>query len=727
MGTEYYAHSPGKNGEWHDLKEHLEGVAKRAREFAVPFGVGNVAYLAGLLHDVGKFSSTFQDYLRACHEAKMCNLPGPHRGPDHSSAGSVVAQVAWKNEDNELALGSTIAWPIAAHHAGLSDLTALEERLVRMAKDPLVGEAVKAAVSSMSGLQALLQSKPECAKLSGVLAREFFVRMLLSTLVDADRLDTEAWREPRKATKRLRGIPSMSALRQLVNSKQTELVAKAKPTEVNRARQEIYLNVLRHAPEEQGFFRLSVPTGGGKTRTSLSFAVHHAEFHGLRRVVFAMPYMTITEQVAAELRDIVGSDIVLEHHSGLEVEEDEDRQGNWAYLAAENWDAPVIVTTTVQLFESLFSNRPGKLRKIHRLAGAVIVLDEAQTLPVPSLDPILDVLSELVQRYNVSVVLSTATQPALDEQLGFPSLANVRELAPEPERYFRSLKRVRYENTTEVAWSWDRVAQEMRRADQVLCVVNTKKHARQLFQTLDDKTAVHLSTNMCPAHRRARFEEISARLEHKIPCRVVSTQLIEAGVDLDFPVVMRALGPLDSIVQAAGRCNREGSLPQPGRVVVFKPEEHTLPPGVYRVASQLGETLLQQGVDLDEPATFERYFGKLYRTLVERDARGIQALRERFNYPEVAEQFRMIADNTVPVVIQSYMPEKAKRALKKGISRGTMRTLQPYLVMVYEREVANYEGEGLIAPIEEGLWEWTGTYDPNLGIIVQRDVEQYQI
>jgi CRISPR-associated endonuclease/helicase Cas3 len=724
---EYYAHSPGVNGEWHLLRDHLEAVAKRAREFAGPFGAGDVAYLAGLLHDVGKFSSEFQRYLRACHEAKLHDLPGPSRGPDHSSAGSVVAQVAWKNEDSELALGSTVAWPIAAHHAGLSDLAALEERLVRMAKEPLVGEAVKTAGDSLSGLQSLLQSRPECADLSGSLAREFFVRMLLSTLVDADRLDTEAWRESGKATKRLKAFPSMSALRQVVGSKQTELVTKADPTEVNRARQEIYGNVLRHITEEQGFFRLSVPTGGGKTRTALSFAVHHAEFHGLRRIVFALPYMTITEQVAAELRDIVGSDTVLEHHSGLEVKEDEDRQGSWTYLAAENWDVPIIVTTTVQLFESLFSNRPGKLRKIHRLAGTVIVLDEAQTLPVPLLDPILDVLSELVQRYNVSVVLSTATQPALDEQLGFPSLANVRELAPEPERYFRRLKRVHYENTTEDVWSWDRVAQEMRRADQVLCVVNTKKHARQLFQALDDETAVHLSTNMCPAHRRERFNEIGRRLKDGISCRVVSTQLIEAGVDLDFPVVMRALGPLDSIVQAAGRCNREGTLPELGRVVIFKPEEHMLPRGVYKVAAQLGENLLQQGVNLDDPSTFGRYFGELYHTLVERDARGIQALRERFNYPEVAEQFRMIADNTVPVVIRTYISERAKRALKRGISRGTMRILQPYLVTIYEREVASHERQGLIAPIEDGLWEWTGTYDPNLGIIEESAVEQYQI
>ncbi len=720
-----YAHTPNDDGEWHDLKAHLEAVAERAREFAASFGAGDVAYLAGLLHDVGKFSSTFQAYLRACHEAKMRNLPGPHRGPDHSSAGSVVAQVAWKNEDNELSFGNTIAWPIAAHHAGLSDLAALEERLVRMAKDPLVAEAVKTAANSMPGLQALRQSKPERANLSGVLAQEFFVRMLLSTLVDADRLDTEAWREPRKAEKRLREVPSMSALRHLVNSKQTELVAEAKPTEINQARQEIYLNVLRHTTEEQGFFRLSVPTGGGKTRTSLSFAVHHAEFHGLRRIVFALPYMTITEQVANELRDVVGSDVVLEHHSGIEVEEDEDWQRSWAYLATENWDAPIIVTTTVQLFESLFSNRPGKLRKVHRLAEAVIVLDEAQTLPIPLLDPILDVLSELVQRYNVSVVLSTATQPALDEQLGFPSLANIRELVPEPDRYFRSLKRVRYENTTEVAWSWDRVAQEMRRAGQVLCVVNTKNHARQLFQTLDDETAVHLSTNMCPAHRRERFNDIGRRLKNGIPCRVVSTQLIEAGVDLNFPVVMRALGPLDSIVQAAGRCNREGTLPELGRVIVFKPEEHTLPEGVYKVAAQLGESLLQQGVDLDEPATFGRYFGELYRTLLERDAHGIQALRERLNYPAVAEQFRMIADNTVPVVIRSYMSEKAKQALKSGITRGTMRVLQPSLVTIYERNMASYEQEGLITPIEDGLWEWTGIYDPNLGIIAQRNVEQY--
>lgn len=731
MDEMYYAHTPGKAGEWHKLADHLRAVAERARVFAEPFGAGEVAYWLGLLHDLGKFNPDFQTYLKEAERARKENLVGPTRGPDHSSAGMVVARTAYSQNYPQLgqtAQGGEIAWAAASHHAGLADLVSLEERLVRKSHDTAVSQAIQIAVQVMPELNDLLNAQPTLPLLPTNRSREFFIRMLLSSLVDADHLDTEAWRNPEKHARREWPIPSISDLLKTVMENQEKLIATASHTRINQARREIYYAALNKSAEHTGFFRLSVPTGGGKTRTALAFALQHAKEHGLGRVIFAIPYTSIIEQTAHEFRKIVGSENVLEHHSALAVKDDEQDPNNWARLATDNWDAPIIVTTTVQLFESLFSNRPGKMRKLHNLARSVIVLDEAQMLPTPLLNPILDVLSELIQpRYGTSVVLCTATQPALDESLGFPALADVREIAPEPKRYFRSLSRVRYEIHLEEPWDWERIAEEIRREEQVLCIVNTKAHARTVFTVLDDPDALHLSTNMCPAHRLSTLEQIRKRLksDKARACRVISTQLVEAGVDLDFPQVIRALGPLDSIVQAAGRCNREGKLDEPGRVVVFRPEEHTLPPGVYKSAAGLAETLLRQEADLNAPETFQQYFRTLYQTLVDRDAYDIQALRKRFDYPAVAEKFRMIQGDTVPVVIRDYEPAKVNKILAGDIDRWTMRALQPYLVNVYRNTLSRLEQDGFVQLIVSDLWEWVGTYDRNLGIVEQSDVERF--
>lgn len=727
----YYAHTPGKTGEWHKLTDHLQAVAERARSFAEPFGAGEVAYWLGVLHDLGKFNPDFQTYLKEAERARKENLVGPARGPDHSSAGMVVARTAYSQDYPQLgqtAQGGEIAWAAASHHAGLADLASLEERLVRKSHDTAVSQAIQIAVQTMPELNDLLNAQPILPLLSTNRSRELFIRMLLSSLVDADHLDTEAWRNPEKHARRERTLSSISELLKTVMEDQEKLITKAPHTDINQARREIYYAALSKATAHTGFFRLSVPTGGGKSRTALAFALQHAKEHNLRRVIFAIPYTSIIEQTADEFRKIVGPENVLEHHSALAVKDDEQDPNNWTRLATDNWDAPIIVTTTVQLFESLFSNRPGKVRKLHNLARSVIVLDEAQMLPTPLLNPILDILSELVKsRYGTSVLLCTATQPALDESLGFPALADIREIAPEPKRYFRSLSRVRYEIHLDEPWSWERVTEEMRREEQVLCIVNTKAHARTVFTILDDPDALHLSTNMCPAHRLCTLKQIRERLkpDRARACRVVSTQLVEAGVDLDFPQVIRALGPLDSIVQAAGRCNREGELNGPGRVIVFRPEEHTLPPGVYKSAAGLAETLLSQEADLNAPKTFQEYFYILYQTLVDRDAYDIQALRNRFDYPAVAEKFRMIQGDTVPVVIRDYEPAKVNKILAEGIDRWTMRALQPYLVNVYHNTLSRLEQDGLVQPITPNLWEWVGTYDCNLGIVEQSDVERF--
>ena len=728
MNKTYYGHTAGTTGKWHKLTDHLQAVAERARTFAEPFDAGELGYWAGLLHDVGKFNPAFQHYLEESEGARKDNRQPSKRGPDHSSAGMVVARTAYSQAYPQLgqtAQGGEITWAAASHHAGLADIASLEERLVRKSHDPAVSQAIQIAAQTMPELHDLLNAQPTLPLLPTNRSREFFIRMLLSALVDADYLDTEAWLNPEKHAHRERTLSSISDLLKTAVEKQEQLIAEATHTDINQARKEIYYAVLKKSVEHTGFFRLSVPTGGGKTRTALAFALKHAEKHDLKRVIFAIPYTSIIEQTADEFRKIVGQQNVLEHHSALDIKDAEQDPNNWTHLATDNWDAPIIVTTTVQLFESLFSNRPGKVRKLHNLARSVIVLDEAQMLPTPLLNPILDALSELVHpRYGASVVLCTATQPALDESLGFPALADIREIAPEPQRYFRSLSRVCYEIHSDEPWRWEDVAEQMRQGEQSLCIVNTKAQARALFAVLDDRDALHLSTNMCPAHRLATLKKIRALLEEDSPCRVVSTQLVEAGVDLDFPQVLRALGPLDSIVQAAGRCNREGTLDKPGRVIVFKPEDHTLPRGVYKSAAGLAETLLNQNADLDALETFQRYFHTLYHTLVDRDAYGIQALRSSFDYPEVAEKFRMISGDTVPVVIRDYEPSKIAAILARGIDRWTMRALQPYLVNIYRNKLNQLEQTGLVQLITPGLWEWSGTYHPKLGMLEQLDVER---
>jgi CRISPR-associated endonuclease/helicase Cas3 len=422
-------------------------------------------------------------------------------------------------------------------------------------------------------------------------------------------------------------------------------------------------------------------------------------------------------------------------------------------LATQNWDAPVIVTTTVQLFESLFGRTPGACRKLHRIARSVIILDEVQTLPPPLLEPILRVLEELVASYGVSVVLCTATQPAFASAPGFEQLAAVREIVPDPARHFQALERVEYAwPALAASWSWPDVADAMRAERQVLTIVNTKPDALALLDVLDDPAALHLSTLLCGAHRRDVLALIRRRLDHGEACRVVSTQVVEAGVDLDFPSVFRALGPLDRIVQAAGRCNREGRLPR-GRVVVFRPERGGMPPGPYRTASQVTESVLRGGLpDLNDPQVFARYFAGLF-PLLSLDAKGVQALRARLEYEEVASAFRMIDDDTVPVIVpyrglrgaeaeaagldasahQAALDrlfadlERVSQRTDFGAARRILARAQPYVVALRRRHAEQAQGEGLLTELPGGLWQWQGGYDAVRGLVAPRDAEEFVV
>jgi CRISPR-associated endonuclease/helicase Cas3 len=475
------------------------------------------------------------------------------------------------------------------------------------------------------------------------------------------------------------------------------------------------------ADQPPGIYRLAVPTGGGKTRSSLAFGLHHAIKHDLSRVIVAIPYTSIIDQTAGDYRAILGDKAVLEHHSAVVLEDEETPETLRVRLASQNWDAPVVVTTTVQLFESLFANRPSRCRKLHNIANSVLILDEAQTLPIHLLGPILDVLQELVDNYKVTVVLCTATQPAFEgESQYLKGLKEVRDIVPDPGRYFRELKRVTYDIIPE-RWDWVRVADEMKSCSQSLAIVNTRKDALALLDALEDPDALHLSTLLCGAHRRKVLEDdVKQRLRNDASCRLVSTQVVEAGVDLDFPLVLRAMGPLDRIVQAAGRCNREGRMAQPGRVIVFDPQEGSAPRGAYKTAMAEAEIILKQpGVDLHNPEVFEDYFQRLYQD-VDTDKKNVQALREKLDFPEVAKRFRMIEKNTTPVIV-NYGSGKALELINEAkytgvVSKHLWRRLQPFAVNLYEYKFKQCQAKGLVEEVIPGVWLWKGAYDKVRGI-----------
>jgi CRISPR-associated endonuclease/helicase Cas3 len=725
----YFAHSANSSGQWHDLPQHLSDVAKQARVFAAKFGAGEFGYWAGLWHDLGKFVQEFQAYLEGRER----------KGPDHSTAGAIHA----------FSLFDQLARLVAGHHCGLPNDTDLERRVKDKKKKKLADAALeraRATLVNLSPVEDLWESLPEFVR-SGSSEEdhkrscELFFRLVFSALTDADFLDTEKHFNAAKHALRFNS-PKLKDLWTLFEKDQNALSGKA-ANRLQEIRHEIYRRCLEKAQLHPGIFTLTVPTGGGKTRSGLAFAMRHAMKWEMDRVIVAIPYTSIIEQTAGVYRDIFKQmgRYVLEHHSAVPARKDEDTDPVtfdevWSRLASENWDAPIVVTTTVQLFESLFANRPNKCRKLHNIANSVVILDEVQTLPVHLLKPILDVLQQLADNYRVSVVLCTATQPALKSHASFRGLKAVKPIIDNPEGYFGELKRVEYESHIGEPWEWARVAQEIRTSEQALAVVNTKKDAFALLDALEaGPNLFHLSTQMCGAHRFDVLQEVKRRLEPTVkePCLLVSTQVVESGVDLDFPLVLRAVGPLDRIVQAAGRCNREGRLAKDGvlirgRVVIFEPAEGRVPPGMYETAMDEAKSMLRRKCNLDRPQTFEEYFGKLFGTIGSYlDKEDIQGKRALFDYPQVARDFRMIDDDTVPVIVRPKWgdhPAKVARLLellrsKDDLPQWIFRELQPYVVGIRRWAIPRCQEGYFVREIVPGreIWEWMGRYDRVRGLV----------
>lgn len=706
---------------WQELEAHLRAVAALATEHASAFGAASWGELAGLWHDLGKYHPKFQAYLK-----------GEVSGHPHSGAGAVHAM------ERDKRLRYLLSFVIAGHHAGLANDVAseqdqpkpLRERLdeARRVEYPLSVANAPASIREheVPELPAFLTPQRGLTPDQSKRQLEFWVRFLFSALVDADRLDTERFCDPEKFAKRRAAYATLPLLRDALESHLADKIASldeaARSSTVNRARRAIANACLQRAAEAPGFFSLTVPTGGGKTLSAMRFALHHATNHGQRRVIVVIPYTSIIEQNAQAYADVFHPDNVVEHHSNIDPVKAVEAKGKWTSmrheLAAENWDAPIIVTTTVQFFESLFSNETSRCRKLHNIARSVVVLDEVQTLPPAFLLTICDGLNELVARYGCTVVLSTATPPALRERAGRSwGLANVREIVDNPAGLAQQLRRVTYSwpDVEASPVEWPALAGELAKLPQVLAVTHRRQDARELAQVIEAAlgekgTVRHLSALMCPAHRREVLAAVRDDLHKKRSCRLVSTQLIEAGVDVDFPVVYRALGGLDSVVQAAGRCNREGRLER-GRVVVFRAPSKP-PKGVPTKGLAAAETLLRQDIALqaDDPATQERYFRELYFAAVG-DPNGIQTERAALNFATVGKRFKLIEDGFTHSLVVPWKEEGARRvatlravlAAGNAPDRAMFRALQTYTINIYEDAYARLVKGGAIEAICDGV------------------------
>lgn len=565
-----------------------------------------------------------------------------------------------------------------------------------------------------------------------------WIRVLYSCLVDADFLDTETFFEPEK-TKTRKGYPSLNELLPLFESYMTDKQAKADDTYVNKQRAVILRQCIAKSVHEPAIFTLTVPTGGGKTLSSLAFALHHAvkPGHNKRRIIYVIPYTSIIEQTAEQFRDIF-KDAVVEHHSNVDVS-DENRETTRSRLACENWDASIIVTTSVQFFDSLFSNRSSRCRKLHNIVNSVVILDEVQLLPPEYLNPILHTMKELYQNYNVTFVLSTATQPAFGMHKSFDfhfeGLGDTVEIMENPLSLHESFRRVEVHVPDDLLTpcTWEDLASELTQHPSVLCVVNRRDDCRTLYELMPQKSeeTFHLSALMCGEHRSKVINQIKRRLKDKIPTRVISTQLVEAGVDLDFPVVYRAIAGLDSIAQAAGRCNREGLLER-GRVVVFIPPSK-IPAGYLRQAAETGRRLLAEKTeDSLSPMKFEQFFKELY-WLQGSNLDKYEILKDlaadgelRFSFFSAALKFKMIDDKQyAPVIVCYEEGERLIEMLKKiGPERWLMRRLQRYVVNLPKYVHAKLYNEGAIIEAHPGIFvqEYGAMYHNDLGFCADKSM-----
>lgn len=704
---EYLAHI-SEDGRKQTVKEHCEGTARLAEVFADVFGAGELGELSGLAHDVGKYSEAFQDRL----------LRGGKR-VDHASAGAYECFLLRQ---------AAAMFCVAGHHSGLPDMGERDDadggtlwgklNRVKNGKVPDYSGWKKEIRLTPAAVPAFCGKNPQ--------TDAFFTRMLYSCLVDADFLDTEQFMTGGDVSRG--GGESIENLNKLLNGYISEWFPPK--GELNTKRCEILKNcMLKGEDLQRGLYTLTVPTGGGKTVASLAFALRHAKRNGMKRIIYVIPYTSIIEQTAATFRQILGSDNVLEHHSGFDfnsADMDSDQKLRIS-KATENWDMPVIVTTAVQFFESLYANKSSKCRKLHNIADSVIVFDEAQMLPLPFLRPCVLAIGQLTENYKCTAVLCTATQPALTSIIReFIPAYRPTELCPTELAEDRVFRRTEIQHAGEM--SWETVAENMNDCEQILCIVNSRKNARTVFSLLRGDGCFHLSTLMTPTDRERTVKEIRQRLKDGSSCKVVSTSLIEAGVDVDFPKVMREEAGLDSILQAAGRCNREGKRPTEDSIVtVFKPE--TPPPRLFGANIAIGRRVMRTHSDLFASDAIHEYFTELIDLSGKEalDRRGILRLFENgsFSFATAAECFHLIDDNTLTVYIPVGEGAALINQFRYGeVTKGLMRSLGKHAVNIYEDHFKALYASGDVELIGEGCGVLTNMslYDAKTGLSLTADI-----
>lgn len=694
--------------------EHSLGVAKLARTFAEEFGMGDFGYVMGILHDKGKEKFEFQNYIR--FENGLTDTKSYTReGKAHAYVGGLIAKDILKR------FYCLIGNPIMGHHRGLYDYIDMEKEEQKTIPDDVKCPSAEEFPMSLPSLFNQISLKP----------KDFhhLERMLYSCLVDADYLDTERFMQPQQAILR----ENKANIKDLLPLLEQYLSRFGEPTtEVNKIRNEIQLACLTEAKGSPGFYSLTVPTGGGKTFSSLVWALNHAIHNGKKHIIIAIPYTSIIIQTAAILRSIFGDENVLEHHSNIDTSElKENECTERLKLATENWDYPIIVTTNVQLFESMMASHPSHCRKLHNICNSIVILDEVQTLPMNFLQPIVDTLDTYHRIFGISVLFTTASQPILkgSHQGTNPSvvlngLDNIKEIIPTQAHLHEHLRRVTLD-IDETPQTYDDIAKRLAQYDRVLCIVNTRRDAKEIFDRLpNDGIRIHLSRMMCPAHLYLKIKEMKDTLTNspnKI-VRVVSTQLIEAGVDIDFPVVFRQEAGLDSILQAAGRCNREGKLPLCTTHVFSLSAEHILPRGFITQCNNARKNM-DKDYDLFSPEAMTNYFQQLYSRIHSFDKKNMKYYLYKVNelmFETAAKEFQLIDDSTMPVIVNWEESISLLKQLKTdGPSYSLIKKLSRYAVNLRLYNLKQMINDGIVEEVYVGIYAAMNSkqYNKDFGLI----------
>lgn len=707
-----------KTGHWviQSNENHSAGVAKLASQFAGEFGMSEWGKVLGLLHDKGKETDTFQQYIKKESgydpDIKIC---GKHH---HAYVGGILAQKYYGKSSCNFFVNQ-----IVSHHTGLHDSDEIKG---------IIDQEIPSEVNIYHIKEKL--NRPEL----NVQANDFhhLARMLFSCLVDADFLDTEAFMDKESSALR-QNKDTLNDLLPLFENKLKDLKAKADCSEVNIIRNQIQQQCIEMADTRTGFYSLTVPTGGGKTLSSLVWAIKHAIKNGQKRVIIAIPYTSIIVQTASVLRSIFGEENVLEHHSCVDLEQIKDEKlKEKMKLATENWGYPIIVTTNVQLFESMFSNKPSACRKLHNIVNSVIILDEVQTLPMDYLQPIVDSLKTYNKLFNVSFLFTTASQPVLsgliegcNPKAAFNGIDHITEIIPDKFKLHDKLRRVRLSINNE-GKTYDEVAEMLSQHKRVLCIVNTRRDAKEIYERLPQEgITLHLSKMMCPDHISETIERVKTTLKDNKNeiIRVVSTQLIEAGVDIDFPVVFRQEAGLDSILQAAGRCNREGKNSLSTTYVFSLSKEHNLPKGDIQAANS-ARLNLGNGHDWFAPETMISYFKQFYCRKESFDKKDI---RHYLNHPTnnlsfqtAAKEFQLIEDDGVNVVVcWKNSMELVQQSLANGPSYMLMKKLSKYMVDINKTDFKILMDMGVVNEKKEGLFvvDYKQQYDEHIGLRIDNN------